>query len=285
MIGQLAWAVLVGAAIAARPPAVETPLRAERYRSVTDAVRAAVSGGPTVVAFGEVHQTAATSGIPSALGRFTDEVLPAFANELSHLVVETWMTSGRCGEAERTVTADVQKTTERPAATETEIETLIRAAAAAGIAPRILTLTCDDYQSMRKSGKSGSEVDYDRTLRVTTRALETAVLGALRERWRTPDTEKGRGLVAVYGGTLHNDVHPNPELRSYSFAPAILAATLGRYVEIDLIVPEYAARLASIRSETWWKVYRRFRRPGSVVLVRRSARSFVILFPERSSTH
>ena len=58
------------------------------------------------------------------------------------------MTTGRCGAAERAVIDDVQNTTERPAETENEIETLLRTAAAGGIAPRILLIACTDYVAM-----------------------------------------------------------------------------------------------------------------------------------------
>jgi hypothetical protein len=81
-------------------------------------------------------------------------------------------------------------------------------------------------------------------------------------------------------------VHPDPELFPYSFATAVMAATLGRYVEIDLVVPEYATGNALIRAQAtgagWWKPYLRSRRPGAAVLIRRSSKSFVIVFPAGS---
>jgi hypothetical protein len=51
------------------------------------------------------------------------------------------------------------------------------------------------------------------------------------------------------------------------------------------VVPEYvansAAALAQANAQGWWPVYLRLRRPKemSVVMVRRSPRSFVIVFP------
>jgi hypothetical protein len=280
-----------------------------QHGSAAAAVRAALGPHPSavVVGFGEIHQTAATASIPSALRRFTEEILPELAVEMSHLIVETWMTTGRCGEAERGVTADIAKTTERPAATENEIETLLRRAASGGVVPRILSIACADYQAMRPAGQA---VDYDRTLRVTERALESAILRALPDRRRP--------FVAVYGGALHNDVHPNPLLAAYSYAPAVMTGTLGHYIEIDLVVPEYvlpprrpggqppspAALRKADRDNSakydWWTAYRgpkakatakataQERNPNdvqssgaspSVTLVRRSPRSFVIVFP------
>ena len=274
--GALAAAV-VAAATAAVPGPAAGPPRAERFATAQAAVAAALDetnfrGG--VVAFGELHQTLATADVPSALKRFTEQIFPGLAPRLSQLVVETWMTTGRCGEGEKAVTADVQKTTERPAQTETEIETLLRLAQASGVRPSILTIGCQDYQAMRADGG----VDYDRTLRVTAGALQAALARALRAGAVAARTG-GPRLVAVYGGALHNDLHPEPELSAYSFAPAALKATLGHYVEVDLVVPEYAEASVAVKGQSWWRAYRAARRPGATTLVRRDARSFVVVFP------
>jgi len=278
--GALAAAVLAAAA-AVVPGPIAGPPRAQRFATAQAAVAAALdethfAGG--VVAFGELHQTLATAGVPSALKRFTEQLFPALTARLSQLVVETWVTTGRCGEAEKAVTADVQRTTERPAQTETEIETLLRVAHDRGVRPSILTIGCQDYQAMR----AGGGVDYDRTLRVTAGALETAIARALRLAAAAALTA-GPRLVAVYGGALHNDLHPDPALAGYSFAPAALQATLGHYVEIDLVVPEYAESSAAVKAQPWWRPYRAARRPGATVLVRRDARSFVVIFPGAAS--
>jgi hypothetical protein len=121
-------------------------------------------------------------------------------------------------------------------------------------------------------------VDYDRTLKVTARALETAILRALAGA-RAPQAAKQDGLVAVYGGALHNDRNPEPELSAYSFARVARAATLDQYVEIDLVVPEYAAASAAVRAQPWWRWYLRERRPGATVVIQRAPRSFVVVFP------
>ena len=279
----LAGAASVAAMAAARPAALElgaaptTTVFPSATRAIAEVLASAPGG---VAAFGELHQTTATVGVPSALRRFTADVLPALAGRLSHLVVETWVTNGRCGEAERTVTTDVKRTTMRPASTESEIEALIRTAGEHGVAPRILSISCADYQAMRAPGG----VDYDRTLRVTARALEAAIIGALSASASAPMIAAARPegpprFVAVYGGALHNDLLPVPELAPYSFAPRVLAATLGRYLEIDLVVPEYARASAPIRAEAWWRAYERARRPDATVLIQRAPRSYVVVFP------
>ena len=304
----LVGAIAVAAASASHPPTAEaeTPLFARRFPTVWSAVAATLENDPVVVAFGELHQTRSTAGVPSALRRFTEEIWPEVAGRFSHLVVETWIATGRCGDAERSATEDLQRATERPVATGGEIETLLRAAAARGIAPRILSVTCADYASMLGTGPG---VDYDRALRVTERALEATTLAALKERWRWRSPV--RPGLAIYGGALHNDVYPLPGLAPYSFAPKLMAATLGRYVEIDLIVPEYAAQTPSVRAQPWWRLYLRARSkgrsqgrgrgpapaPGSdagpappgvgadaTVMISRGPRSFVIILPWHDQT-
>jgi hypothetical protein len=285
VIGALATAAAVAIAVAGQSEPAQ-PVTARAFPSVTEALKVALAGNPVVVAFGELHQTTATSRVPSALSRFTAEIVPAFADRFSHVVIETWVTDGRCGAVETAVTADVQKTTERPAATETEIEALIRTAAARAVVPRILKITCADYAEMRPAD---GRVDYDRTLRITAQALQTAIARALRERGRVGSeatSGQPRPSIAVYGGALHNDVRPDPDLAAYSYAPGILAATLGRYVEIDLIVPAYvrasATSLAQAQSQGWWRPYLRARGVGvTTVLIRRGPRSFVIVFPAK----
>jgi hypothetical protein len=117
---------------------------------------------------------------------------------------------------------------------------------------------------------------------VTAGALDTAIGRALRAAALAAD-RTGPRLVAVYGGALHNDLHPDPELAPYSFAPAVLKATLGHYIELDLVVPEYAETSEAVKAQSWWRAYRTARRTGATVLVRRDPRSFVVVFPGTTS--
>ena len=92
----------------------------------------------------------------SALDRFTDEILPVLAPHAAHLIVETWMTTGACGESEKQVTEDVARTTERPAETENEIVKLLRRAKELGVAPHVLAVGCDEYRALAGGGGARS---------------------------------------------------------------------------------------------------------------------------------
>ncbi|MBN2574526.1 MAG: hypothetical protein JXP73_08160 [Deltaproteobacteria bacterium] len=253
--------------IDAVPPSAVAPT-ATSYPNAAAALRDLLAGEPRVIAFGEFHQTKATARIPSALKRFTRDLLgPLRAAGATDLVVETWIASGACGEAEEKAVAQVDKATRRPARTENEVVTLLRRAKAGGMVPRILEVGCKDYQAMM----GGAEVDFDRLLRLTREQLGKQILAAL--------ARPGSRTVLSYGGALHNDLRPSPEFAPYAFGPAVSAAVDGRYLEIDLYVPEFIAKNALVTEEPWYGVYRRAYRRGRVTLVRRGDSSYAIVFP------
>jgi hypothetical protein len=267
---------LIAAAAILRWPAPAPPptiaLRAEPVASGAAAIAAVLGDGELggVIAFGEFHQTAKTKAVRSSISRFTDEILPIVAPYASHLIVETWVTRGTCGESEARVTEDVAKTTERPVETESEIVRLLRLAKEAGVAPHILDVGCDEYAAL--VGQGGN-VDYDRLLTMTSQHLERAIRQALAMPRNTR-----RPLVLVYGGGLHNDLYPDASLGKYAFGPAIHAFARGAYREIDLFVPEMVEGSTAVQAEAWYKAWRKAGRGNQEVVVRRSPRSAVIVF-------
>jgi hypothetical protein len=271
----VAAAALLLARPAPAPPAQAAPAPAVAP-SAAEALKAWLADASGVVAFGEVHQDTSTQQTRSALARFADDILPALAPRSSHLIVETWMTTGACGKAEARVTEDIARTTERPKETESEIVRLLRHAKEAGVQPHVLAVTCEEYAAL--SGKKGKGVDYDKLLRLTEKHLETAIRQALLLR-RAPE----RPLVLVYGGALHNDLYPTRGLGPYAFGPAIFALTQGDYREVDLYVPELVERLEALRAESWFAAWRELGKPGETVVIPRSARSTIVVFPRSPS--
>jgi hypothetical protein len=261
------------------PPAPDTPLFAEKFALASQALAAFLGDFPGdapggVIAFGEIHQTEKTKAVRSSIARFTDEILPAIAPRAAHLIVETWISRGSCGEAEKKVTADVARTTERPAETESEIVRLLRRAKALGVTPHVLDIDCHEYQALTGAGGS---VDYDKLLSITGQHLERAIVEAL-----ALPRPKERPLVLVYGGALHNDLAPDPETAKYSFGPAIDALTHGAYREVDLFVPALVDAYPALRGERWYTAWRATRaRPGAT-LIRRGSRSAVLLFGDEA---
>jgi len=223
-----------------------------------------------VIAFGELHQTKATAKVRSAIARFTDEILPVVAPHASHLIVETWITKGTCGEAEAQVTKEVARTTERPVETESEIMKLLRRAKELGIAPHVLDVGCEEYAVL--AGTNGT-VDYDKLLTITNQHLERAIgQGLLLPR------AAGRPLVVVYGGALHNDLFPDPTLAKYTFGRHVHAATRGAYREIDLFVPEMVDTTPALHAEPWYRAWKQAGAGERDVMIERSPRSTILVF-------
>jgi hypothetical protein len=253
-----------------RPTNWNGPLVAEKFVSPADAVKAFIGDATGVVAFGELHQTVKTAGVRSSIARFTEEILPAIAPRAAHLIVETWVSRGSCGESEKQVTKDVARTTERPAETENEIVRLLRRAKELGVAPHVLDVDCHEYQSLVTSGGA---VDYDRLLTLTGQHLGRAIRQAL-----TLPRPAGRPLILVYGGALHNDLAPTAALAKYGFGPAIDELTHGDYREIDLFVPELVDTYPALHAERWYAAWRPVRARAGTTLIRRRPRSAVLVF-------
>ena len=265
--------ILAAAAVMARPAvpiaAAEAP-RAVKQASPRAAVATLLPDPCGVIAFGELHQTRATANVRSSLSRFTDDILPAVAPHASHLIVETWITRGTCGEEEKHVTEEVARTTERPVETESEIMKLLRRAKELGVAPHVLDVGCDEYKVL--AGSSGA-VDYDKLLTITNQHLQRAIgQGLLLPR------APGRPLIVVYGGALHNDLFPDPALAKYTFGRAVHAATRGAYREVDLYVPEMVDATPALKTEPWYRAWQRAGAGASDVVIQRNPRSSIVGF-------
>ena len=262
----------------AGPLAVSTPATlAEAMATVlAPAPLAAPTPGPLLLGVGELHQTTGTAGIASSLSRFTQKIWPLLAARVSDLIVETWVTDGACGKAEAATVDDVARTTERPAATENEIVALLTRAKASGARPHILKVSCGEYQLLSPSAAADSrrQIDFERMLALIEHKLEGKVTEILATR-SAADADK---LIVVYGGALHNDLHPDPVLAPFSYGLRVFHATAGRYRELDLYVPAYLERNAAMHGEPWFAAWERAAAPGHPVLIRRSPDSFILVF-------
>lgn len=264
-------------ALAANPglrPSIPAQQQAtiEHFATAAQALERVLITPARVVAFGEYHQTTETTKIRSSLARFTTELLPQVAKLASDLVVETWVADGRCGKQEDKVVNEVQTTTLRPPETESEIVALIKRAQTSGIAPHILTLSCKDYAQV--TTKKG-ETDFAKMLALTRERLQHEVGRCLA----APASGKGTRAVAVYGGALHNDLYPAPGDRPFAFGRALFSKAKGQYLEVDLFVPEYILNEERMAAEPWFALFKAGIQAGDALLIRRSERSYVIVFP------
>lgn len=263
-------------------PAATPAVRHRVFPGAAAALAEVLADDPRVIGFGEYHQTTATLHVPSALHRFTGEMLDVLGASVSDLIVETWVEDGACGKQEQQVGADVRETTERPPETGNEVLALAERARGQGIQPHALKLDCADYATLIGDG---GDVDYEQLLALITRELRatTARVLAHRDQQRAHPGDAGmpgaRRRIAVYGGSLHNDIYPHEALAMYSYAADIQQRTEGRYVEVDLYVPELIEGNELLAKEPWYPLLARQAGPDRVILIERGPGSYILILP------
>jgi hypothetical protein len=267
------------ASAAAAPAAFGAPYRCGEltcrdYESGAAALGAVLGETqPLVLAFGESHALKGTEGVTSTTARFTDELLPLMKDKASALVLELWSVDPKC---ERKKVAEVQKkqqaVTEKQADTnQSEFLRLGERSKALGIVPFILKPTCDDYERVKAAGDDAVIA----MLEVITRNM--------RDKTKTMFEETGRKMpgraVLTYGGALHNDLAPKPGREAWSFAADLDRLAPGRYVEVDLVVPEFIKDTEAWRSLPWYTAYDRQKMGSRTVLITVAPRAYALIFP------
>src|SRR4029078_6471207 len=98
------------------------------------------------------------------------------------------------------------------------------------------------------------------------------------------EAAKNGKMIVTYGGAMDNDLAPSEALRKFSFGPELATTTGGRYVELDLIVPEYVKKTDSWDKLPWYSSFQAHAAPKDKPTVYRVGdRSFVLLFATTSS--
>lgn len=225
---------------------------------------------PRVIGFGEYHQLNRTSDTRSAIARFADGMMPVLSPMASDLVVETWVSAGRCGEVEKQVVAEVDEVSERPAETADETVLLLRRAKALGVAPHILTVSCAEYEKVLLSDGG---LDYLAFLELVAARLGDVAADSVAGR----PADAPRRIVAIYGGAMHNDVAPRAGFEAVSFAKRMAELGVGPYVEIDILVPEFLAKSNLAREEPWFPLVAKIASPDRVALIDRGGGAYIIL--------
>jgi hypothetical protein len=111
--------------------------------------------------------------------------------------------------------------------------------------PWLLRPSCDDFSSITDAGADAVPV----MLGLVKRLTQQKVLQLMTK------NVPAKKLTIAYGGLLHNDVAPPPVSAAWSFGPELAKATNGKYVEIDLIVPEFVKENDSWRKFAWYDAF------------------------------
>jgi len=83
----------------------------------------------------------------------------------------------------------------------------------------------------------------------------------------------------LYGGALHNDLEPRPERETWSYGPRLARVVAGRYVEIDLVIPEFVKPTPTWQGFPWYAPFTALAPSTETILYRTSSASYVLIFP------
>jgi hypothetical protein len=144
------------------------------------------------------------------------------------------------------------------------------AARALGIVPDLLRPSCNDFDAVTKAtGAASVPVMLEMIARLTT----SQVKGLLAR--SDHDAEKA---IVVYGGALHGDPDPPPARAAWSFAAELAPVVKGRYVAVQLFVPEYITDDDSWKSFVWYEHFEKRAHPEKVTMFHPRPDAYVIIF-------
>ncbi|HTJ84183.1 MAG TPA: hypothetical protein VL400_20830 [Polyangiaceae bacterium] len=250
------------------------PLRCRRFKTATEAFDSILERDrPLILSIGETHAQKGSEGVASTTSRFTTDLLPRLEGRASSLILELWVRDGSCGKKEEKVETQQKEVTKTQSdANPNEFQTLGEKSKALGIVPFILRPTCDEYDKIIKAGDDA----VMEMLGMITRNMRDKADKLFVE---TDKKQKGK-MVVTYGGAMHNDLAPRPGREQWSFAKDLDKTASGRFVELDLIVPEFIKDTESWKGLAWYPAYDKATMGSSAVLVEMGPRSYALVFPK-----
>jgi hypothetical protein len=247
-------------------------LDCRQYASARDAFIDVLATDPLVVGVGEAHAPKGAS-VASAAARFTRDILPALAGRASDLLVELMMPPQGCTDAAAEAREKQRAVTSLQAEhDQNEYVVMGERARSLGIVPDMLRPSCADIAAVTRAGDGAIGASLELIAQLARRQAVRLV-----DRDAASETDRGK-MVVLYGGLLHNDLAPRPGAAAWSYAPAVDEHVSGRFVAIDLIVPEFIGDGEPWRSLTWWSRYDRARLGAKATLFRTGQRTFVLVF-------
>ena len=234
-----------------------------------DAFDAVLATKPLVLAVGESHAQKGSEDVAPVAVRFTEGFLPKLAGKASDLVLELWVADPKCSKKKVEEVAKKQEpvTSTQSAGNQNAFQKLGAEAKRLGVAPHVLVPSCDEYDAILKAGDDA----VLQMLGMITRLTAKKTQDLLAKNARTK-------MVVAYGGAMHNDLAPREERKAWSFGPELAGATGGRYVELDLVVPEFVRDTESWRALPWWGLWDPAAAPTKATLVRIRKGSFALFF-------
>ena len=245
------------------------------FATPKEAFEHALSGTPRVIALGESHAQKDAPKVKSTTRRFAEELLPSLQGRASDLVIELLTTNGSCGARVEKDVAERQKpVTEPQAATnQNQYVTLGAVAKKLGIAPHALVPECGELEAVTKAGEGDIE-----------RLLVLIADVTVRETEKLVTSSDPKQAIVLYGGALHNDLAPRPGREAWSYGPRLTKRVDGRYVEIDLVVPEFVKPTPVWQALPWYAPFEALPTGTETILYQPSPSSYVLIFPRSAPT-
>jgi hypothetical protein len=220
--------------------------------------------------------------VPSAARRFTEALLPLIAPRASDLLVELMLPPAGCVDAAAEMRRAQEPVVSRQASSnQSEYVTMGERARALGTVPDALRPTCADIAAIGAAGDDAVSLELEIIARLAASQAKKLV-----DRAAGSDRDRGK-MVVIYGGALHNDLTLSPDAQAeaarWTYAPALDAAVGGRFVAIDLIVPEFIGDDGAWRRLAWRPYYDPRRLGSKTVLFRLGEKTFVLIFPRAVS--
>ena len=253
-------------------PCQGSTMECGQFETPEAAFRAVLEDRPLVLSIGEAHaQKGAT--VPSSAKRTTEILLPELKGKAGDLLVELMNPPQGCNKATAEVKEKQKVVTQKQAETDqNEYVQMGDAARKLGIVPDLLRPTCDDLFAINDAGADAIDLSLRTIERLTLTKVEQ-----LRDRDKQSPTDAEK-MVVTYGGAIHNDLAPPPERAAWSFGPALSGYVQGRYVALDVYVPEFIEDTDAWKKLEWYGQYDKARLGGKVTLFHPGPQSFVMIF-------
>jgi hypothetical protein len=249
-------------------------LDCRRFGEPRGAFEYAVRDSPRVIAVGEAHAQKNAPKVPSATRRFGEQLLPALQRRAKGIVLEFVVPEKRCEKKEDEAVRERQEAVTKPQAetNQNEFVTLGFVAKKLDIFPLALVPTCEELGAVLANGEGDI-------------AAMLALIADLTFRETSGFLDRGdpNRAVITYGGLLHNDLVPRPGREAWTFGPRLKERSGGRYVEIDLIVPEFIKPEEPWTSLAWYPHYSAERDAAHAVLFQPTPGSYVLIFPRSTA--
>ena len=257
----------------ARPAKVDAAAAAEsmtrEFDRDEDAFDVVLKDDPAILAIGEAHaQRGAT--VASSTKRFTSELLPMLAGRASDLLVELMLPPKGCNKEVATAhSVQAPVVTQQAETNKSEYALMGDAARKVGIVPDALRPSCDDLAMVNDAGDEAIARSLEMIARLTTAQGKKML------------EHRGAKMIVTYGGALHNDASPPPARASWSYGPALSKEVAGKYVELDVYVPDFITEDETWKKQPWFAEWQSHKSSGKALLITLAPKNYVLVLKKQ----